>query len=481
MKMYICGEWVDSSDRNVIPIINPATKELIDTVPYATKDDVDKALQSAYETKSVWAKTPVWKRAEILQNFAQKVLDNKESLASLLSKEAGKPIAQARGEIQTVSRLFHSFSEHAKALYGMNIPLDNQAGVENDIYITRKEPLGVIVCIIPFNFPAELFAQKVAPVLATGNVAVVKPPEDDPLTILHLTKLLYEAGLPANVLQVVCGTGHNVGQMLTTSPLVNGISFTGSTPSGIKVAENAAKQLSRVKLELGGNDPLIVCEDANIELAVDQTIFGRLWNNGQVCCANKRMLVHKTKIKDFTELLIAKLSEIKYGDPLDERVQLGPLIHERALHTVHEQVQLTKEQGATIALGGGIVENAYYLPTVLTNVDSTFKVAKDMEIFGPVFPIIPFSTDDEAVAIANSSIYGLNASVFTENINRAVNMGYKIESGTVVINNTGNYRPDYTFFGGYKMSGVGREGLIGALEEATQIKSVVIRNGLNIY
>lgn len=481
MKMYSCGQWVDSADQNVIPVTNPATKELIDTVPHATKDDVEKALQSAHETKFGWAKTPVWKRAEILQKFSSKVLENKESLASLLSKEAGKPIVQARGEIETVSRLFASFSEHAKSLYGLNIPLDNQAGVENDIYITRKEPLGVIVCIIPFNFPAELFAQKVAPVLATGNVAVVKPPEDDPLTILQLTKLLYEAGLPENVLQVLPGTGHSVGQLLTANSLVNGISFTGSTASGIHVAGNAAKQLSRVKLELGGNDPLIVCEDASLELAVDQTIFGRLWNNGQVCCANKRMLVHKTKIKDFTELLITKLSEIKVGDPLDESVHLGPLIHEKALQTVHEQVQFTKEQGATIAFGGKIVENTHYLPTVLTNVNSTFKVAKDMEIFGPVFPIIPFSTDDEAVSIANSSIYGLSASVFTENINRAVNMGYKIESGTVVINNTGNYRPDYSFFGGYKMSGIGREGLIGALEEATQIKSVVIRNGLDIY
>jgi acyl-CoA reductase-like NAD-dependent aldehyde dehydrogenase len=479
--MYISGQWVDSESQNLMHVTNPATKELIDTVPHADKVDVEKALQSAHKTKIDWGKTPVWKRSEILQRFSVKVLENKESLASLLSKEAGKPIAQAMGEIQSVSRLFHSFSEHAKSLYGMNIPLDNQSGVENDIYITRKEPLGVIVCIIPFNFPAELFAHKVAPVLATGNVAIVKPPEDDPLTILHLTKLLYEAGLPENVLQVVPGTGQTVGQMLTTSSLVNGISLTGSTASGIKVAENAAKHLSRLKLELGGNDPLIVCEDANLELAVDQTIFGRTWNNGQVCCANKRMLIHETKIKDFTDLLISKLRKIEYGNPLNENIQLGPLIHEKALNTVHQQVQFTKEQGATIALGGEIIDNTYYLPTVLTNVDPTFEVAKDMEIFGPVFPIIPFSTDDEAVSIANSSIYGLNASVFTENINRAVNMGYKIESGTVVINNTGNYRPDYTFFGGYKMSGVGREGLIGALEEATQIKSVVIRNGLSIY
>lgn len=392
------------------------------------------------------ARTPVWKRAEILIEFSKRVTENAESLATLLSQEAGKPIAQARMEIQAVSRLFRSFAEQAKSLYGLNLPLDHQAGVENDIYITRKEPLGVVVCIIPFNFPAELFAQKVAPVMATGNVAIVKPPEDDPLTILQLTKLLYEAGLPENVLQIVPGTGPTVGQMLSSSPLVNGISFTGSTAAGIKVAEQAAKHLSRIKLELGGNDPLIVCEDADIELAVEQTVLGRLWNNGQVCCANKRMLVHRSKINDFTDLLLAKLSEVTYGDPLNEQVRLGPLIHERALQTVHEQVQMTKSQGAQIALGGEIADHAYYLPTVLTKVDSTFEVARDMEIFGPVFPIIPFSTDEEAVGIANRSIYGLNASVFTQNINRAVNIGYQIESGTVVINHTGNYRPDYTFF-----------------------------------
>ncbi len=369
--------------------------------------------------KKGWARTPLWKREEIILRFSDRVLENKECLSALLSQEVGKPIAQSEAEIETVARLFRNFVGQAKTLHGLNIPLDMQAGVENDIYLTRKEPIGVIVGIVPFNFPAELFSQKVAPALAMGNVVIIKPANVAPLTILELTKLLYEAGLPDNVLQTITGSGRVVGEMLAQSPLVNGISLTGSTETGIRTAINAAKHLSRVKLELGGNDPLIVFDDADLELAVEQTVFGRTLMNGQTCCANKRMIVHRSKVSDFTDLLTARLQRIQHGDPLQRHVGIGPLIDEEALHTVHSQVQTTIKQGAKAVLGAEIVDNTWYLPTVLTNVAPSFEVARDLEIFGPVFPIISFETDEEAIAIANSSCYGLNASVFTRDINRA--------------------------------------------------------------
>lgn len=481
MQMYTNGKWRSSGDSKVVEVFSPTNKQVIDTIPFATKEDVEDALKAAKAAQKTWARTPLWKRAEIMTKCSELIRLNIPRLSVLLSQEVGKPIAQSEGEIETVARLFSAFAEQAKRLYGMNIPLDHQQGVENDIYLTRKEPLGVIVGIVPFNFPAELFAQKVAPALATGNTVIIKPANVAALTILEMTKLIYEAGLPDNALQVITGSGLVVGEMLTQSPLVNGISLTGSTETGIKTALNAAKNLSRLKLELGGNDPLIVFSDADIELAVDQTVFGRTLMNGQTCCANKRMIIHRSKVADFTDLLADRLKRISFGDPLNRDIGIGPLINQEALKTVHSQVQTTIQQGAKVLLGAEIIDDTWYPPTILTHVQPDFEVARDMEIFGPVFPIITFDSDEEAIQIANSSCYGLNASVFTRDLNRALQMSYQIESGIVAVNNTGTYRPDVAFFGGYKMSGLGREGLIGALEEVTQMKSVAIRNCLNLY
>lgn len=480
MQMYINGSWRSSKDGNEIEIVNPSTNTVIDTVPAAAAADVDEALQAAKTAKKSWARTPVWKRSEILVRFANIVRENTKELAQLLSRESGKPIAQAEDEIGVAVRLFTSFPEHAKTLYGMNIPLDSQQGIENDVYLTRREPLGVIVGIIPFNFPVDIFSHKVAPALSAGNVAIVKPPEDDPLTVLKLVEYLYEAGLPENVLQVVTGKG-NVGQQLVESPIVDGISFTGSTETGIKVATSGFKHLSRVMLELGGNDPLIVFEDADLEKAVEHAIMGRTPMNGQVCCASKRMIIHRSLVDDFTKMLVTEVEKLKVGDPSEETTTIGPLIHQKALQKVGEQVELTVSQGAKVVSGGERLNNSWYVPTVLSDVNPSCDIAKDMEVFGPVFPVIAFETEEEAIAIANQSKYGLNGGVFTKDVNRAINVAYQVESGIVAVNGTGLYRPDVSFFGGYKSSGIGREGLIGALEGMTQIKSVALRDSLKIY
>jgi succinate-semialdehyde dehydrogenase/glutarate-semialdehyde dehydrogenase len=481
MLMYINGSWSQSKNGSIAEVTNPATKEVIGTIPQATKDDVEAAINAANAAKKGWARTPVWKRAEILQRFAGLVEKNKEELVQILSKESGKVLYQSEWEVDTVIRLFHSYPEHAKTLYGQNIPLDSQQGVENDVYLTRREPLGVLVGIVPFNFPLDAFSHKVGPALSSGNVMIIKPPNDTPLAILRVTELLYEAGLPENVLQVITGPGKQVGEWLSASNQIDGISLTGSTETGIKVASNAIKSLKPAFLELGGNDPLIVFDDADIELAAEQAVFGRTIMNGQVCCTTKRMIIHRSKVKDFTDLLIENLKKIKHGNQLEQGVVMGPLIHERAVMTVNDQVQLTVKQGAKVVFGGEVVDKAWYLPTVLSNVSKDTDIARDMEIFGPVFPVISFDTDEEAIEIANNSIYGLNGAIFTRDVNRAVNVGYQIESGIVVVNGTSVYRPDVSYFGGYKMSGMGREGLLGAMHEMTQIKSVALRNSLKIY
>lgn len=469
-------------DRESIEVSNPSTKKIIGNVALATEKDADEAIKKANAVKKSWASTPVWRRGEILNRFADLVDDNRKDLASTLSLESGKPIDQAEGELTGVARIFRGFVEKARHVYGQNIPLDHQPGMENDVYLTRREPLGVIVGIIPFNYPADIFSHKAAPALATGNVIIVKPPRDTPLTILKLEGLLYESGLPENVLQVINGSGSTVGQKLVSSSDINAVSLTGGTDTGVSVASSAIKQLNRVALELGGNDPLIVFKDADIEEAIEHTLAGRIGMNGQTCIANKRLIVHRSRLEEFTNLLVERVKKLKIGDPLDRSVDVGPIINEEALQIVHEQVQHTIKQGARLLFGGEIVDNTWYLPTVLSEVKPNFDIAQDMEVFGPVFPILTFDADEEAVSIANNSCYGLNGALFTKDVNRAVNIGYQIESGIVSVNGASAYRPDVSYFGGYKMSGyTGNEGFIGAIEGMTQVKSVALRNSLDIY
>jgi acyl-CoA reductase-like NAD-dependent aldehyde dehydrogenase len=345
--------------------------------------------------------------------------------------------------------------------------------------ITKREQLGVIVGIIPFNFPVELFAQKVGAALAAGNAIVVKPPEDDPLTIIKMAEMLHEAGVPKNVLQVVPGYGEDIGAYLTSSPLVDAISFTGSTATGTSIYESGAKNLSRVFLELGANDALVVCEDGDIDSAVDHAIEGRLLANGQVCCANKRLIVQSSVYEEFKTKLIEKLSIKKVGNQLEESTDVGPLVNVVAAMRVENQIQNAIEQGANLVLGGRRINEAFIEPTVLVNVTKEMDVAKDMEIFGPVFPIISFDTFDEAIELVNNTIYGLNSSIFTRDMNKAIQAGNRIQAGIVSINGGTCYRPICSAFGGYKKSGIGREGTNYTLEELTQLKSIVLRGVMN--
>ncbi|WP_408008325.1 aldehyde dehydrogenase family protein [Pseudalkalibacillus sp. A8] len=478
-KLIINGESRGSRDGNVQDVLNPATNEVIDSIPLATPEDVEEALDVAQQGKVVWANTPTHERYEILVRYANLLQEKKGELAEILTKENGKPLAQSEAEVDTGTRLFKGFAEKSKSLYGISAPLDAQPGLEKDVFFTRREPIGVMGAILPFNFPIDLFSHKVAPAFAAGNAVVLKPASEAPLTVIRLVELLLEAGVPKSVVQVVTGKGSVVGELLASSPKVDIVSMTGDTNTGIRVAQNAAKHLSRTFLELGGNDALVVFDDADLHEAVDHALFGRMWANGQCCCANKRIIVQKNVLIDFTDIMLEKIQEYKMGDPFQSDVKVGPLISQQAAEAVFSHVNDTVSQGAEIIYGGKREEACFYTPTILNGVIKDMDVAKDLEIFGPVVPLIAFDNDEEAIEIANNSIYGLSGSVFTKNIQRAMNASYKMKTGQVAVNGTGLYRPDVSAFGGYKMSGIGREGLSVTLEELTQVKNIALRNVLS--
>ncbi|TXK77187.1 aldehyde dehydrogenase [Paenibacillus sp. N3.4] len=474
MKMLIGGERKDAGNGNVIEVLNSATQELIDTVPSATKEDVLKVIDIAQEGKRAWGELPLYERSRILSRCADAIEANLEELAVMLSTEMGKIITEARKEIAVAAQIFRGFVEKANHLYGETMP-DFQPGSEKDIIFTRKEPLGVIACIVPFNYPVELCAHKVAPALAAGNAVIIKPPSDNPLAVMRMAELLIENGVPGSAVQVVTGSGAVIGDLLSTSEKIDAISLTGSTEVGINVARNAAQTLKRVFLELGGNDPFIVFADADMDLAVREAASGRIQNAGQTCCAPKRFIIHRSIREAFVEKLIDLLSTVKAGDPLNDATEMGSLISLRASDEVQKQIELTVGQGATCIHGGKRIDRTFFEPTVLVNVTANMDVAKDLEIFGPVFPIIDFETTEEALSIANGSIYGLQGGVMTTDMKKAIHTASKLQCGSVIINGSGNYRTADMPFGGYKKSGLGREGITCTLDEMTQTKSYVMK------
>ena len=475
MKMIINGKQVDASNGEVIEVLNPATGKVVDTVPAATEEDVAQAVRIAVQAQKAWNEVPVYERGEILMRFVGLVEENKEELARLLSNETGKTISEARGEIANIFISFPAFIEKAKHIYGEVIQNGREKNQEKHVLITVREPIGVFACIIPFNFPCDLFDQKVAPTLMAGNAAIVKPSTDNPLTLCRLCELMVQAGVTDGAIQILTGRGSKVGAWLSSNPDVHGITFTGSTEVGIETYKNAAGHLAHIALELGGNDAFIVCDDGDVELAVEEVIWGRMYNTGQVCCASKRFIVHNSLKDEFTEKVVARIKQIKAGDPADDATEIGCLISEKAAITVEEQVGLTVEQGGRIVLGGKR-NGAFYEPTVIADVPKTADVAKDMEIFGPVVPVIGFDTVEEAIEIANASIFGLCGCVFSRDITRAWNVARKLECGGVVINGASFFRSFEMPFGGYKHSGIGTEGVLSTFDEVTRTKTIVLKN-----
>jgi succinate-semialdehyde dehydrogenase/glutarate-semialdehyde dehydrogenase len=398
-----------------------------------------------------------------------------EELAVLLSTEMGKIIREARGEVDCAVQILRAYVEKAKHLYGETMTTDTQPGCDKDIIFTRREPLGVVACISPFNYPAELCMHKIASGLSAGNCVIVKPATDNPLNLLRIVELMLGAGIPGEALQIITGQGSSIGNILAESEHIDAISFTGSTEVGRKIAASAAGTLKHVFLELGGNDPFIVFDDADMETAINECASGRIQNAGQTCCAPKRFFIQNTIRETFIAKLIERLGNVKTGNPLDENTGMGALINPGAALEIKRQVELTISQGAQCIPGGKLTGPTYFEPTVLINVTPEMDIARDMEVFGPVFPILGFDTEEEAVSMANNTIFGLNAGVFTGDMKRAIRVASLLECGSVVINGSGCYRNIDQPHGGRKMTGLGREGISCTLEEMTQPKAYILK------
>lgn len=475
-KNLIGDTWYEASDSRVINITNPATNELIDTVPESTKEDCDKAVIEARKAQKEWAKVPIHERAKRLMKFVSLVERDKDALAKLLSDETGKPISEAIGEIANVSIGIPAFCERAKHEYGLVIEPGQEVGNERTIQYTMQYPLGVVVAVIPFNFPSDLFCQKVPAALLMGNTVILKPSAHNPLTLTKYVELLLEAGIPGGVINLINGSGGFAVQTLAENPGVNLVTLTGSTIAGAETMAKCAKNITHVTLELGGNDAFILHKDGDVDLAVKETLWGRLYNTGQVCCASKRFLIHKDVNEEFERKLIEAIrKDYVVRMPSNPEAKIGCLISEDAAKRVEEQVLKTVNEGARVVFGGRR-KGAFFEPTILDNVTKDMEVAHDMEIFGPVISIIEYEDIDEAISIANQSSYGLCGCIISENQKVCQHVANELECGGVIINGASFFRSFEMPFGGWKHSGIGNEGVMSTLHEMSRTKSIILKN-----
>jgi len=480
MKMLIDGRWVESSNGKWREICNSANGEVIDKVPQATIEDAESALQAAQRAKDAMRRMPAHQRAEALFRIAAAMEADKEELSRLLARENGKPIRQTREELGASIRIFRGFAEEAKRILGRVVPMDAVPGQERHLALTIRQPIGVVAAIIPFNYPVELWSHKVAPALAAGNAVISKPPSDCPLTMLKISEFIELSGLPWAAHQILTGPGALIGDFLARTPGIQMITVTGSTSVGIRICELASQHLKRVHLELGGNDAMIICADADLEEAAEAVVLGRLARgNGQICCAVKRVFVEQPVYKNFADKLTAMANELKVGDQLAEDTDVGPLINETAARQVESVINDAVKAGAKVTVGGKR-RGAFIEPTVLIDIPTQVELFRE-ETFGPVVPLVPFSNVDEAVRMANDSPYGLQAAVFTRDISRAFDVAYRLEAGGVIINWSSALRVESLPFGGIKMSGSGREGLLDTLDEMTEQKIILVHNALSYF
>jgi acyl-CoA reductase-like NAD-dependent aldehyde dehydrogenase len=459
---------------NAHEIRNPQGTEVLGEVHLSDPAEVAAVVSVAAAARKAWSERPVAERAALLDAAADSLEGERGELGRLLAAESGKPLPQAEFEVGGGIHFLHGNAEEGRRLAGRVLPTEGNMGTEWDLAYTRREPLGVVAAILPFNFPVELFVEKCAAALVGGNAVVVKPPLEDPLVVERFRLALIEAGVPEQVIQAVHG-GADVGAALAEAPGVDAVSLTGSTAAGVAVARATAERLRFLHLELGGNNACIVLDDADIDLVAAEAVRGRILMNGQACSASKRVIVHRSLHDELASRLARAVEEQRVGDATDPANTIGPLIHEGAAGKVAAQVANARSQGAEVAAGTGEADGAFFAPTLLAGVPAGADVACDDEIFGPVFNLIPVDSQEEAIEVANASSFGLMSSVFSQDPQRALVVGEQIESGGVVINGTDNYRPPVIPFGGTKMSGRGREGLGYTLEELTREKTIVFR------
>ena len=471
-QMIIAGRMVEASDGRRGESINPFNGELLGTYPLATAQDVDAALDAAQQGKKVWGAMAVNERNKILLRAAELFEQHAGELAEMQCREMAKPIMMCLDEVAEIAPLFRSCVAGATLRSGRVFPNNAAAGELGDLAMTVTEPLGVVACIGPFNFPLSTMTFKTAPALAMGNAVIIKAPSDVPLTVLRYAEILAEAGFPAGTVQALSGPGGAVGERLVDTPKINAVGLTGSTAVGHRMMELSSKYFHRVMLELGGNDALIITADAPMEKAVGESMC-RFVNNGQVCCTSKRFLVPNGRREEYIKALSEAVSSLKLGDPMDSANDMGPLVSEKAAKEVESQIKRTVEQGARLVCGGE--RNGAFITPAVLECTKDMDVAKDMEIFGPVWSVIGYDSEDEAIEIANQSSYGLNGGVVAGDLEHGIKLASRMQAGTVVCNGGSLWRRDTAPFGGYKSSGVGREGILDLLDEYSQRKTLVIK------
>jgi acyl-CoA reductase-like NAD-dependent aldehyde dehydrogenase len=468
----INGVEVLGGGREIHEIKSPYNGEVVGIVEYGTCEDLEQAIQTAHRVFHETMKTmPAHRRSEILRKAADRLEEQSEEFARLLMAEAGKPIRDARGEVGRAIQLIRFASEEAKANDGELIKMDSAVGGENRIGFAKRYPLGVVAAITPFNFPLNLVLHKVATAFAAGCTVVLKPAEKTPLSAMKLAKLLEEVGYPKGALNVVNGTGIDLVEPLVTHSLVKKVTFTGSGPVGWKIKDMAGPR--KVTLELGSNSPNLIFNDADLDLAVTCILKGGFAFAGQACISVQRVYVQRGVYEQVLELLVPKVSALQAGDPALETTDIGPMITEQAAMRAEEWIREAASQGAVILTGGDRMGNIVS-PAVITNTKHEMKIVCQ-EVFAPLITVIPFESEEEAVAAANNSDYGLQAGVFTSDINRAFRVADLLETGGVWINEVSTVRTDHIPYGGVKTSGLGKEGVKYAIEDMTETKFIGIR------
>ncbi|KJZ12518.1 succinate-semialdehyde dehydrogenase [Marinomonas sp. S3726] len=469
-KAYIAGEWVESETGEVQSIFNPATGDLLGTVPNLGSEDTQKAIDFAYQAQKAWAAKTAQERSSILRRWYELMIAHADNLANILTLEQGKPLAEAKGEILYAASFIEWFAEEGKRIYGDIIP-SHKAGAR---LMVLKQPIGVVGAITPWNFPSAMITRKCAPAMAAGCPFIVKPAPDTPFSALALAVLAEEAGVPAGIFNVVTGDAVAIGGELTANDKVKKLSFTGSTNIGKLLMGQCANTVKKVSLELGGNAPFIIFDDADIDSAIEGAMASKFRNAGQTCVCTNRFLVQEGVHDLFVEKLTQAVESLQVGNGLEAGISQGPLINDAAISKIEDHVADAIAKGACLNTGGNrhALGGTFYEPTVISGVTLEMKVAKE-ETFGPLAPIFSFKTEEDALQMANDSEFGLAAYIYTRDLGRSWRMGEGLEYGMVGINE-GIISTTVAPFGGIKQSGIGREGSKYGIEDYVEIKYLMV-------
>jgi succinate-semialdehyde dehydrogenase/glutarate-semialdehyde dehydrogenase len=469
-RAFIDGQWIDADDGATFPVKNPATGEEIAQVAKVGAAETARAIAAAEAAMAEWRQVPAKGRAQILRKWFDLMMANQEDLAIIMTAEQGKVLTESRGEVAYGAAFVEWFGEEAKRIDGDVIP----GPAPDKRIVCIKQPVGVVAAITPWNFPNAMIARKAAPALAAGCSIVIKPASETPLSAFAMAELAHRAGVPAGVINVVAGSSSDIGGELTSNPIIRKLTFTGSTPVGKQLEAQCAATMKKTSMELGGNAPFIVFDDADLDAAVQGALVSKYRNAGQTCVCSNRLLVQEGIYDAFVEKLVKATAELAVGNGLEEGMAIGPLVNNKALADVDGLVQASVAAGARVALGGGPHElgGSFYQPTVLTEVTSNMAVFRN-EIFGPVAPVVRFSTEDEVVAMANDTEFGLASYFYTRDIGRVWRVAEALEYGIVGINE-GLISNEMAPFGGVKESGSGREGSKYGIDDYVEIKYILM-------